>query len=111
MPEVSNGRAPGRVTTGVAGLDDVTAGGLPPDCFYLVADTVILFRYFEAKGEVRRAISVVKNWTGRHERTIRELRLGPGIQLGVPFRQVQGVLSGVPTILQDDGVGQDGARL
>ena len=47
----------------------------PVDTTYL-ADTVILFRYFEAMGEVRQAISVVKKRSGRHERTIRELSLG-----------------------------------
>ena len=70
----------------------------PVDLSYL-ADAVVLFRYFEAKGEVRRAISVVKNRTGRHERSIRELHLGPGVDLGAPLTQFQGVLSGVPTIL------------
>ena len=47
----------------------------PIDTTYL-ADTVILFRYFEAMGEVRQALSVVKKRSGRHERTIRELSLG-----------------------------------
>jgi hypothetical protein len=135
MPEVSNGGAPGRVTTSIAGLDDVMSGGLPPDRLYLVerepgsgktTDSLSEMRFLardplrfqrqicglkQAKGEVRRAISVVKNRTGRHERTIRELRLGPGIQLGVPLKQFQGVLSGVPTILRDGGVRQDGARV
>jgi circadian clock protein KaiC len=70
----------------------------PVDVTYL-ADTVILFRYFEVTGEVRRAISVMKNRTGRHERTIRELYFGPGVQLGPPLTQFQGVLSGIPAIV------------
>ena len=49
----------------------------PIDTTYL-ADTVVLFRYFEAMGEVRQAISVVKKRSGKHERTIRELRLDSG---------------------------------
>lgn len=65
-----------------------------------IADTVLLFRYFEAAGEVKQALSVVKKRTGRHERTIRELKFGPeGIQLGEPLRNYQGVLSGVPLLL------------
>ena len=68
----------------------------PVDTTYL-ADTVILFRYFEALGEVRQAISVVKKRSGRHERTIRELSLGAGgITVGKPLREFHGVLSGTP---------------
>ena len=69
----------------------------PIDVTYL-SDAVILFRYFEVTGEVRRAISVVKNRTGRHENTIRELHFGPGVRVGSPLRQFQGVLMGTPTI-------------
>jgi predicted ATP-dependent serine protease len=47
-------------------------------------------------GEVRQALSVVKKRTGRHERTIRELRLEGGIRVGEPLREFQGVLTGVP---------------
>jgi circadian clock protein KaiC len=69
----------------------------PIDTTYL-ADTVILFRYFEAAGEVRQAISVLKKRSGKHERTIRELRLdGNGITIGEPLKDFQGVLSGTPT--------------
>jgi circadian clock protein KaiC len=68
----------------------------PIDTTYL-ADTVILFRYFEAMGEVRQAISVVKKRSGQHERTIREFRLGPnGITVGAPLNDFQGVLTGTP---------------
>jgi circadian clock protein KaiC len=70
----------------------------PIDITYL-ADTVVLFRYFEVTGEVRRAISVMKNRTGRHERTIRELEFGPGVRVGQPLTQFQGVLSGTPEIM------------
>lgn len=66
------------------------------DVSYL-ADGVILFRYFEARGEVRQAISVLKKRTGRHERTIRELSLSDnGLTIGQPLREFQGVLTGVP---------------
>ena len=74
-------------------------GGMttPVDVTYL-ADTVILLRYFEAAGSVRQAVSVVKKRSGRHERTIRELRVsGHGLQVGQPLEEFQGVLTGVPT--------------
>jgi circadian clock protein KaiC len=64
-----------------------------------IADTVILFRYFEVAGVMKKAISVVKKRTGMHEHTIRELRLGPvGLDVGKPLTQFQGVLTGNPTL-------------
>jgi circadian clock protein KaiC len=76
----------------------------PVDVTYL-ADTVILLRYFEATGRVRRAISIVKKRTGAHEDTIREYRIGStGITLGEPLINFQGVLRGVPTLV---GLGPD----
>jgi circadian clock protein KaiC len=69
----------------------------PVDASYL-ADTVILFRYFEAAGEIRQAISVVKKRDGFHERSIREFHLSPGkIAVGEPLRDFHGVLGGIPT--------------
>ncbi len=66
------------------------------DTSYL-ADTVILFRYFESLGEVKQLISVVKKRNGRHERTIREFSLGEGgIHIGEPLRKFHGVLTGTP---------------
>lgn len=71
----------------------------PVDASYL-ADSVILFRYFESDGEIRRAISVLKKRSGDHERTIREYQLrSKGIQVGEPLRDFQGVLSGTPTYI------------
>jgi circadian clock protein KaiC len=68
----------------------------PVDASYL-ADAVILLRYFEAQGEVRQAISVMKKRGGRHERTLREFRLDGGrISVGSTLRQFRGVLTGVP---------------
>ena len=68
----------------------------PIDMSYL-ADTVVLLRYFEARGEVRQAISVLKKRTGKHERTIREFRIDKGgIQLGQPLSDFHGVLTGIP---------------
>lgn len=71
----------------------------PINISYL-ADTVLLFRYFEVAGEVKQAISVIKKRTGRHERTIRELQLGPnGIRISEPLQGFQGVLTGNPQLL------------
>jgi circadian clock protein KaiC len=68
----------------------------PIDASYL-ADSVVMLRYFEAQGEVRQAISVVKKRGGAHERTIREFKMRPGgMWVGEPLRQFRGVLSGVP---------------
>jgi circadian clock protein KaiC len=71
----------------------------PVDVTYL-ADTVVLLRYFEALGRVRRAISVVKKRSGAHEDTIREYRIAArGIILGEPLVDFQGVLRGVPMLV------------
>ena len=69
----------------------------PVDVTYL-ADTVILLRYFEAMGKVRRAISVIKKRSGFHEPTIREFRISTkGLTIGEPLEAFDGVLRGVPT--------------
>jgi circadian clock protein KaiC len=68
----------------------------PVDVTYL-ADTVILLRYFEAFGQVRRAISIIKKRFGSHENTIREMRItSKGIALGEPLEGFQGILRGTP---------------
>jgi circadian clock protein KaiC len=66
------------------------------DASYL-ADSVVMLRYFEHNGRVRKAISVVKKRTGPHEQTIRELQILPGrVRVGEPLEGFQGVLAGVP---------------
>ena len=74
----------------------------PVDVSYL-ADTVVLLRYFEAAGAIRRAISVVKKRTGHHEDTIREMRLSAsrGVEVGEPLTGFRGVLTGVPVLTED----------
>jgi circadian clock protein KaiC len=70
----------------------------PIDASYL-ADAVILMRYFEARGEVRQAISVLKKRGGEHERSIREFRTTTGrIEVGEALRDFRGILTGVPTM-------------
>jgi circadian clock protein KaiC len=69
----------------------------PVDVSYL-ADSVLLFRYFEFMGEIRQALSVIKKRSGSHERTIRELVFGTGeIYVGDPLKDFEGVLTGVPS--------------
>ncbi|HEX6974404.1 MAG TPA: ATPase domain-containing protein, partial [Vicinamibacterales bacterium] len=69
----------------------------PVDVSYL-ADAVILFRFFEAFGAVRKAVSVVKKRTGLHETTIREYAVGPErVRLGEPLSHFQGIMTGVPS--------------
>jgi circadian clock protein KaiC len=74
------------------------------DVSYL-ADAVVMLRYFEYNGRVRKAISVVKKRTGPHEQSIREFQITPGqVRVGAPLEGFQGVLSGVPQF--DGSVGK-----
>jgi circadian clock protein KaiC len=71
----------------------------PLDISYL-ADTVVLLRYFEAGGAVRKAISVLKKRTGSHEDVIREFRIrGDRLEVGEPLSDFRGVLTGVPEFM------------
>jgi len=71
----------------------------PIDVSYL-ADNILVLRYFETKGEVRQAISMMKKRSGGYERSIRELRFGDNtIKVGAPLTDFQGILSGSPTSL------------
>ena len=64
---------------------------------------MILLRYFEALGTVRRAVSIIKKRTGAHESTIREYRIdGRGLTIGNPLEGFQGVLRGVPSYVGED---------
>jgi circadian clock protein KaiC len=75
----------------------------PVDLSYL-ADAIVLLRYFEHHGEVCQALSVLKKRQGYHERTIRELQLAEGgIRVGEPLRGFQGVLTGVPRLVDPEG--------
>ena len=88
----------GVVTILVVAQHGILGGAMqtPLDISYL-ADKVVLLRNFEANGEVRQAISVVKKRCGPHERTVREYQLGPrGLDVGPPLREFHNVLTGVP---------------
>jgi circadian clock protein KaiC len=75
----------------------VSATESPVDLSYL-ADTVMTLRYFEAAGEVKQALAVVKKRSGNHEKTIREFKLetGRGIRIGEPLKEFHGILTGFP---------------
>jgi circadian clock protein KaiC len=89
------------VTTLLAVEQHGLFGGPAPemrDVSYL-ADSILLLRFFEHRGEIRRAVSAVKRRRGPHENTIRELTIAAGgIAIGEPLAEMQGVLSGVPTL-------------
>jgi circadian clock protein KaiC len=81
----------------------------PLDASYL-ADSVIMLRYFEHDGRVRKAISVLKRRTGPHEQTIREFEITPGrVRVGAPLAGFHGVLTGVPVYGGSGGALMGGA--
>ena len=74
----------------------------PIDLTYL-SDTVILLRFFEAGGKIRKAISVIKKRSGSHEDSIRELKMdSTGVHVGDPLVEFHGILTGIPTFVGDD---------
>ena len=77
--------------------------GTPIDISYL-ADSVVITRFFEAMGSIRKAVTIIKKRSGPHESTVRELVMtSRGIVVGPPLTEFQGVLTGVPTYLGGAG--------
>jgi circadian clock protein KaiC len=75
----------------------VGAGGAGEVDVSYLADAVVLFRYFEARGEILQALSVFKKRTGPHERALRQLKISEaGVAVGEPLREFRGVMTGVP---------------
>ena len=100
----------GVVTLMVVAQKGLLGSGMqaPIDASYL-ADTVIALRYFEVRGQLRRAISVIKKRSGAHEDTLREFHLRPGgIALGKTLHEFHGVMTGLPAMAPKDD--QDIAR-
>jgi len=81
----------------------VTALEAPVDLSYL-CDTVINMRYFEAAGEMKQCLAVIKKRSGNHERSIREFMLegGKGIRIGQPIKEFQGILTGAPKFVGNE---------
>ncbi|BCM92153.1 circadian clock protein kinase KaiC [Abditibacteriota bacterium] len=97
--------ARGVVTLLVVCQNGLVGSGMrtPVDMSYL-ADSVIMLRHFESFGEVKQAVSVMKNRANRHERTIRELQFSSqGLRVGEPLRDFKGILTGVPDYVGNDG--------
>lgn len=67
-----------------------------------LADTIILLRYLELSGEIRKTIGVLKKRTSDFEKTLREFRISPdGIRVGEPLTALRGILTGMPEMLED----------
>jgi circadian clock protein KaiC len=102
----------GVLTIIVVAQHGMIVGGAMPgdvDVSYL-ADSVLLFRYFETSGEVRQAVSVFKKRTGPHERSIRQLAIDErGVQVGKPLREFRGIMTGVPRYERAPGLEEDDA--
>jgi len=83
----------------------VAVAETPVDLSYL-ADTVVNLRFFEAAGEVKQSIAVIKKRSGPHEKTIREFKLEPGlgVRVGKPLKEFHGVLTGAPVFHGDTKV-------
>jgi circadian clock protein KaiC len=96
----------GILTLVVVAQHGMMRSGAPPgeiDVSYL-ADTVLLFRYFEANARVNQAISVFKKRTGPHERSIRALKIDEsGFAVGEPLHHFRGIMTGVPQYQPADG--------
>lgn len=103
----------GVLTIMVVAQHGMVVGGSVPgdvDVSYL-ADTVLLFRYFEAKGEILQALSVFKKRTGAHERTLRQLTISAkGVAVGDPLREFRGVMTGVPQYDGREPIRPDGGK-
>lgn len=87
----------GVITIMVVAQHGLMVGGLSEIDVSYLADTVLLFRYFEAQGEIRQAVSVFKKRTGMHQRTVRELRImETGVMVGAPLVGFRGIMTGTP---------------
>ena len=87
----------GVITIMVVAQHGLMVGGLSEIDVSYLADTVLLFRYFEALGEIRQAVSVFKKRTGMHQRTVRELRITEaGVTVGDPLVGFRGIMTGTP---------------
>lgn len=93
-----------RVTTLlVCAQHGLTIAEMPPVDVSYLADTVLLLRYFESLGEIRKALTVVKKRSGAHETTVRELRIGPvGLSVSPPLKGFTGVMAEAPVYVGED---------
>lgn len=101
----------GVITIMVVAQHGLMVGGLTEIDVSYLADTVLLFRYFEARGEIHQAVSVFKKRTGLHQRTVREIRItSDGVTVGEPLAGFRGIMTGVPEYAGETKmIGQHGA--
>ena len=102
----------GVITILVVAQHGLMVGGMSEIDVSYLADTVILFRYFEAQAEIHKALSVFKKRTGSHERTVRELRImETGVVVGDPLVGFRGIMTGTPEYLGETKmIGQHSAN-
>ena len=87
----------GVVTIMVVAQHGLMVNGLSEIDVSYLADSVLLFRYFEAQGEIHQAVSVFKKRTGHHQRTLRQLKItAEGVSVGEPLAGFRGVMTGTP---------------
>jgi circadian clock protein KaiC len=87
----------GVVTIMVVAQHGLMVGGMSEIDVSYLADTVLLFRYFEVGGAIHQALGVFKKRTGRHERTLRQLKITEGgITVGEPLAGFRGIMTGTP---------------
>jgi circadian clock protein KaiC len=101
----------GVTTIMVVAQHGLLAGGMSEIDVSYLADTVLLFRYFEAHGEIHQAVSVFKKRTGSHQRTVREVRITTdGVTVGEPLVGFRGIMTGTPEYEGETRmIGQGGA--
>ena len=85
-------------TTNLIGSDSITESNISTN-----TDLIILLRYVEVYGEIRRGLAVLKMRGSKHDKDIREFLISDrGMKLGQPFRNVSGILAGNPTYIDSD---------
>jgi circadian clock protein KaiC len=90
-------------------VESITGGFRATDIgISYLADNIIFLRYFEARGEIRRAIGVLKKRLSDFEKTLRELTItSEGLVLGRPLTYARGILTGVPDLLPEERTGAE----
>ncbi len=95
----------GVVTIMVVAQHGLMVGGTSEIDVSYLADSVLLFRYFEAAGQIHQAVSVFKKRTGKHQRALRQLLITEsGIQIGQPLQGFRGIMTGTPEYVGETGI-------
>lgn len=98
----------GVITVLILGQHGVLGEGRSDVDLSYLSDSMLLFRYFESRAQLRKALSVTKSRTNAHEATIREFRLSSGgVEVGEVLHDFVGVLGGVPRYLGEQALLDD----